>query len=107
MRICKKNALRLWKMCYGEAMYAEDFHGNLMCRNGYGNPDFYIIEDGERIYCGWNLHFYRELWVAAMRSLTCFVRTLLQMRRPETGLHSGLRTVCIKFRNVIIWSIEL
>lgn len=56
MRICKKNALRLWKMCYGEAMYAEDFHGNLMCRNGYGNPDFYIIEDGERIYCGWNLH---------------------------------------------------
>ena len=43
-------------MCYGEAMYAEDFHGNLMCRNGYGNPNYYIIEDGERIYCGWNLH---------------------------------------------------
>lgn len=56
MKICKKNALRLWKMCYGEAMYAEDFHGNLMCRNGYGNPDFYIIEDSKRIYCGWNLH---------------------------------------------------
>lgn len=56
MKICKKNALRLWKMCYGEAMYAEDFHGNLMCRNGYGNPNYYIIEDGERIYCGWNLH---------------------------------------------------
>lgn len=56
MKICKKNALRLWGMCYGEALYAEDFHGNLMCRNGYGNPDYYIIEDGERIYCGWNLH---------------------------------------------------
>lgn len=56
MKICKQNALRLWKMCYGEAMYAEDFHGNLMCRNGYGDPDFYIIEAGEKIYCGWNLH---------------------------------------------------
>lgn len=56
MKICKKNALRLWKMCYGEVMYAEDFHGNLMCRNGYGNLNYYIIEDGERIYCGWNLH---------------------------------------------------
>lgn len=56
MKICKKNALRLWKKYYGGAMYAEDFHGNLMCRNGYGNPAFYIIEDGERIYCGWNLH---------------------------------------------------
>lgn len=56
MKICKKNALRLWKMCYGETMYAEDFHGNLMCRNGYGNPNYYIIKYGEKIYCGWNLH---------------------------------------------------
>ena len=56
MKICKKNALRLWKMCYGEAMYAEEFHGYLMCRNGYGNSNYYIIEDGEKIYCGWNLH---------------------------------------------------
>ena len=56
MKICRKNALRLWEMCYGAAMYAEDFHGNLMCRNGYGNPDFYIYEYGKRIYCGWNLH---------------------------------------------------
>ncbi len=56
MKICKKNALRLWEICYGEDVYAEDFHGNLMCRNGYGNPNYYIIEDGVRIYCGWNLH---------------------------------------------------
>ncbi len=56
MKICRKNALKLWEMCYGSAVYAEDFHGNLMCRDGYGNPDFYIYENGERIYCGWNLH---------------------------------------------------
>lgn len=48
--------LKLWGICYGEAVYAEDFHGNLMCRNGCGNPNYYIVEKDERIYCGWNLH---------------------------------------------------
>lgn len=56
MKICKKNALKLWERYYGNAIYAEDFHGNLMCKHGYGKPEFYIIEAGERIYCGWNLH---------------------------------------------------
>ena len=37
-------------------MYAEDFHGNLMFRNAYGDPDYFIYEDGYKIYCGWNLH---------------------------------------------------
>ena len=54
MKICRKNALKLWEMCYGSALYAEDFHGNLMCRDGYGNPDFYIYENGERIFGGSN-----------------------------------------------------
>ena len=56
MRINRINAMRLWKQCFGNQQYAEDFHGYLMCRDGYGNPDYYVYEDGERIYCGWNIH---------------------------------------------------
>ncbi len=56
MKICKTNAMRLWSERYGEAMFAEDFHGNLMCRKGYGNNNYYIKNRGEKVYCGWNLH---------------------------------------------------
>lgn len=56
VRINKKNALRLWKEAYGDVRFAEDFHGYLMCRDGYGISDFFIIEDGKKIYCGWNIH---------------------------------------------------
>ena len=44
MKINKKNALKLWERYYGDARFAEDFHGYLMCRDGYGNPDFFIKE---------------------------------------------------------------
>ena len=50
MKINKKNALKLWERYYGDARFAEDFHGYLMCRDGYGNPDFFIKEDGGRLY---------------------------------------------------------
>ncbi len=56
MIINKKNALRLWEECFGEATYAEDFHGNLMCRDGYGERDFYVRYGHELIRCGWNIH---------------------------------------------------
>lgn len=56
MRINKKNALRLWEMCFGDNNFAEDFHGYLMCREGYGDPDYYVCDGKERIYCGWNIH---------------------------------------------------
>lgn len=56
MKINKKNALKLWKNCYGNKQYAEDFHGYLMCKDGYGDPDFFVWENGERVYCGWNIH---------------------------------------------------
>lgn len=56
MIINKKNALKLWEEYYGSQSYAEDFHGNLMCKDGYGNPDFYVYNNGKRIYCGWNIH---------------------------------------------------
>ena len=56
MKINRKNAMRLWEMCFGDDEFAEDFHGYLMGKNGYGNPDYYINENHERIYCGWNVH---------------------------------------------------
>jgi len=56
MKINRKNALKLWEKCFGSKLYAEDFHGYLMCRDGYGDPDYYIYSNGERIYCGWNIH---------------------------------------------------
>ncbi len=56
MKICRANALRLWEECFGNSQFAEDFHGNLMCRDGYGDDDFYVYRFGKRIYCGWNIH---------------------------------------------------
>ena len=56
MKICKANALRLWEECYGNEQFAKDFHGNLMCRDGYGNENFYVNRWGKIIYCGWNIH---------------------------------------------------
>ena len=46
MKICKSNALRLWDAYYGNVRFAEDFHGNLMCRDGYGNADYCVIRWG-------------------------------------------------------------
>lgn len=56
MKINRKNALKLWEKFFGNRRYVEDFHGYLMCRDGYGDPDYYVYYNGERIYCGWNIH---------------------------------------------------
>ena len=56
MKICKSNALRLWDAYYGNVRFAEDFHGNLMCRDGYGNADYCVIRWGRTVYRGWNIH---------------------------------------------------
>lgn len=56
LNLAKIDAFKLWEKHYGDARFAEDFHGYLMCRDGYGNPNFFIKEDGEAIYCGWNIH---------------------------------------------------
>ena len=55
MKINKTNALKLWEMCFGEQSFAEDFHGYLMCKDGYGDSDYYVYDKHEKIYCGWNL----------------------------------------------------
>lgn len=44
MKINKYNALRFWEECYGSKQYAEDFHGNLMCKDGYGNRQSFSLE---------------------------------------------------------------
>lgn len=56
MRINKENALRFWDEYFGNVRYAEDFHGNLMCRDGYGDEDFFVLNLSEKVYCGWNIH---------------------------------------------------
>jgi hypothetical protein len=56
MKINKTNALHLWYERYGDSLYEEDFHGNLMCRDAYGDDDYYIVHRGRQIYCGWNIH---------------------------------------------------
>ena len=57
MEINRTNALKLWDETYGEnALIVKDFHGNYMCRDGYGNKEFYIELNGEKINCGWNIH---------------------------------------------------
>ena len=35
MKINRENALRLWEKFFGSRRYAEDFHGYLMCKEGY------------------------------------------------------------------------
>ena len=56
MKINKTNALHLWNQSFGNAEYVEDFHGNLMCRNAYGDKKYFITDHKKRIYCGWNVH---------------------------------------------------
>ncbi len=56
MKITRGTAMQLWMRHYGLSAYAEDFDGGLMYRAGYGNSDYYIVRNGERIYCGWNVH---------------------------------------------------
>ena len=48
MKISKYNALRFWEECYGSKQYAEDFHGNLMCKDGYGNNNFSVNYYGQK-----------------------------------------------------------
>lgn len=54
-----KFAYGLWDELYGNERFAEDFAGNLMCRDGYNDRDYYVVIDGEKIYCGWNLFHCR------------------------------------------------
>ena len=56
MRMTKKRALNLWAKHFGNARYAVDFHGSLMCREAYGDEMYYIVDHGEKVFCGWDIH---------------------------------------------------
>ena len=56
MKINKKNALKLWEEQYGNRWFAEDFHGNTMLKDAYGNPDCVQMTRFGLVCCGWNLH---------------------------------------------------
>lgn len=56
MKINRENAFKLWERIYGKKKYARDFHGNLMCRDAYGDPDYFEKRNGKKVYCGWNVH---------------------------------------------------
>lgn len=56
MKINRTNALRIWEERYGHNQFAKDFHGNLMCKEGFGDPEYFVYNWGQKIYCGWNLH---------------------------------------------------
>ena len=56
MKLSRSNALRLWEQCYGDVKFAEDFHGYLMYRDAYGDNEYFVVNHGVRIYCGWNLN---------------------------------------------------
>lgn len=56
MKNARKTAERLWKERYGDVKFAKDFHGNYMWYDAYGNQNYYRYFNGEKIYCGWNIH---------------------------------------------------
>ena len=106
MKINRKNALWLWSQIFGNNEYAEDFHGNLMARTGYGNADYYIVHKGERIYCGWNIHHILPIAFGGTNSISNLICTniatndvaadkitywiddcLYQVKRDEDGGH--------------------
>lgn len=46
----------IWNEYFGKK-YATDFHGNYMCRNAYGERDYFEYDSyGNKVYCGWNIH---------------------------------------------------
>ena len=56
MDINMKTAYKVWESLFGNKEYAEDFHGNFMCKKAYGKRNYYEVRNGVRVYCGWNLH---------------------------------------------------
>ena len=75
MRITRKNALRLWFQYYGNSEYAEDFDGGLMYRDAYDKKNFFIQEDGRKIYCGWNINHILPIGHGGTNKKSNLIRT--------------------------------
>lgn len=74
MKITKENAFKMWDSLFGNERYAEDVFGCLMCKQAYGNDEYYEIRNGHKIYCGWNIHHILPKacgGTSAIENLTC------------------------------------
>lgn len=97
MKINKYNALRFWEECYGSKQYAEDFHGNLMCKDGYGNNNFSVNYYGQKYIVGGTFIIYcRQLAEEQTQKAIYSVLILQRMKKLETESHFGLANPCIK-----------
>ena len=56
MKICRKTAMRIWEEHYSDSTLATDFHGNIMAKEGFGNPKYICSLSGFKFYAGWNIH---------------------------------------------------
>lgn len=56
MKISKKTAQNFWKEQYGERKIVKDFNGSYMYYDAYGNRNYSRIINGEKVFCGWNIH---------------------------------------------------
>ena len=56
MKVTKELAMQIWQNHYGFKEYAYDFDGGLMYKGAYGDSDYFVNDNGDKIYCGWNLH---------------------------------------------------
>ena len=56
MKINRETAYKVWESKYGYVDYANDFHGNYMCKKAFGKRNYYEIIGGRKVYCGWNIH---------------------------------------------------
>lgn len=97
MKITREFAMRLWFQNYGFAVYAEDFDGGLMYREAYGERNFFIWKNRERIYCGWNVHHILPVSCGGTNAESNLICTnTLQMMLLVTRLLTGLMELCIR-----------
>ena len=61
MKLNKTNALLLWEERYGNRQFAEDFDGALMCRDAYGDPDYFVCRIKRKQWKDIQLKFYYNI----------------------------------------------
>ena len=69
MKISREKAIELWENEFGGKEYAEDFHGNLMRKSAYGNPNYRETHNGKIVYCGWNIHHILPIALGGSNSI--------------------------------------
>lgn len=60
--ITEKIAMKLWKDCFGDEKFASDCFGTWMCRDGWGNDEYFTKRpggDGKEHDYSWNVDHIR------------------------------------------------